>query len=386
MSSIRRKPNSKYWYACYDQADGTRTQVSTKTTDRKAAIRIAQEYEDSVREAKLGFLVEATARKHISRIYKTAVGAEIKFFSIEEWLDFWSENKIKSKRKTTAQRYLSSMKKFLSVMGKRSELDINHLLPTDAENFRNHLIKSGKSNRSINLEIKVISSAFNQACMQRYMKINPFQSLDSLPVQDGAKKNFSKKDVEIILKYSRGDWYGLILFGYYTGARISDLTQMKWSNLDLKKENPVARLSEIKKQDKHKRELVVPLHPMVMKWVTSTAKGSGNEYLFPSLQPLGTGGNKGLSQSFKRILLKAGIVEELYQKKKEGSVGRTVSPYSFHSLRHSFKTELANKGVAADVRDVLSGHAKPSVAEAYVHRDTSVLMDAIRLLPDLKVA
>ena len=170
-----------------------------------------------------------------------------------------------------------------------------------------------------------------------------------------------------------------------TRARISDLTQMKWSNVDLKKEIPVARFSEIKKQDKHKRELIVPLHKVILNWIRDKRKVN-NEYIFPSLQPLGTGGNKGLSQSFKRILLKAGIIKELHKKQITGSVGRNVSPYSFHSLRHSFKSELASKGVAADIRDVLSGHAKPSVAEAYVHRDASVLMDAIRLLPDLKVA
>ena len=79
MASVRRKPNSKYWYACYDQADGSRTQVSTKTTNRKAAIKIAQEYEDSVREAKMGILIEASARKNISRIYKAAVDLKLIF-------------------------------------------------------------------------------------------------------------------------------------------------------------------------------------------------------------------------------------------------------------------------------------------------------------------
>ena len=70
MASIRTKPNSKYWYACFDQADGKRTQVSTKTTDRKKALRIAQEYEESVLEAKMGVLSESSARKHMNKIYE----------------------------------------------------------------------------------------------------------------------------------------------------------------------------------------------------------------------------------------------------------------------------------------------------------------------------
>ena len=74
---------------------------------------------------------------------------------------------------------------------------------------------------------------------------------------------------------------------------------------------------------------------------------------------------------------RAGIVKTLYEKQKKGSAARNVSPYGFHSFRHTFKTELANRGVNPDVRDVLTGHAKPSVAETYVHRNVSVLKDAV---------
>ena len=42
------------------------TQVSSKTTDRRVAMRIALQYEDAVSEAKSDF-VEASARKHIDQ-------------------------------------------------------------------------------------------------------------------------------------------------------------------------------------------------------------------------------------------------------------------------------------------------------------------------------
>jgi len=35
------------------------------------------------------------------------------------------------------------------------------------------------------------------------------------------------------------------------------------------------------------------------------------------------------------------------------------------------------------VYDTLSGHSKPSVAEAYVHRNLEVLEEAISRLPDI---
>jgi integrase len=347
---------------------------------------IANQLEEAELEARRGILTEHAVRRHISKAYEIVTGSKLTSYSIEGWLNWWLENKVKAKRKGTSDRYGASVRCFLDAIGDRRKLDTRHISHTDAEKFRDKLIESGKSARTINVDLKTISSAFNLARKDRLLDSNPFDSLDSLPVSEGVKKNFTKKQVEEILKHAEGDWYGLILFGYYTGARISDLTQLKRENLDLNAEPPMLRFKETKKQDKHKRVLLIPIHKKLSEWVFSRCRASAGDYMFPDLQSKGTGGNKGLSQSFKRILLKAGILKELYQKRKKGSVGRTVSPYSFHSLRHSFKTELANKGVPSDLRDVLSGHAKPSVAEGYVHRGHDVLMDAIKVLPDLRVA
>ena len=91
----------------------------------------------------------------------------------------------------------------------------------------------------------------------------------------------------------------------------------------------------------------------------------------------------GRSQTFRRVLLKIGLVDSLHQRQQEGTKKRKVSEYSFHSFRHTFKSNLANKGVASEVYDVLTGHRKPSVAEGYVHGDIDNLYQAIHLLPRL---
>jgi integrase len=386
MASIRTKPNSKYWYACFDQADGRRTQISTKTTDRKKALRIAQEYEESVLEAKTGVLSEASARKHINKIYELGVGSKIHFHTIKSWLEWWTENKAKAKREGTAKRYEGTVKAFLKVLGDRADLDIRHLSEVDAEAFRSFLVKSGKANRTINVDLKTISGAINLATRSGLIDKNPFSSLDKLATSTSLKKPFDEEQLTKIFKEAQGEWLGVSLFGYYTGMRISDITQLQWQQIELDGDIPLVRFLEEKKQDRHRREVIVPMHSTVVEYLVGLERGADSDFLFPELQTKGTGGNKGLSQSFKRILLSTGIIDSLYQKKEEGSVSRKVSPYSFHSFRHTFKTVLANKGVAADVRDVLSGHAKPSVAEAYVHRDPQVLADAVALMPKLKVA
>ena len=386
MASLRRIPRSKYWIACITLSDGRQTQRSTKCTDRRKALAVANQFESAENDAKFGHLTEYAARKHISKTFKIVNGIDLKNTTVRVWLSDWLDDAFKSKREGTAKKYKSTILKFLEVIGDRADFDIRHISHSDAKNFRDYLIQSGKSNKSINVELKIVVSPFLQALRQRLIDVDPFATLSKLPEEGGVRKHFTGSQVHQILKYAHGEWSLLVQFGYYTGLRLGDLTQLKWGNLKIGGELPLVEFTEIKKQEKHKRKVVVPLHPVLVSLINNEIKQGASSYLFPKLQPIGTGGNSGLSQSFRRILVNAGIVKELYQKKKEGSVGRTVSPYSFHSLRHSFKTELANKGVAADIRDVLSGHAKPSVAEAYVHRDASVLMDAIRLLPDLKVA
>lgn len=50
MASVRRKPGSKFYYACYTAADGTQLQKSTKSTDKKTAQKIADELEEPFRK------------------------------------------------------------------------------------------------------------------------------------------------------------------------------------------------------------------------------------------------------------------------------------------------------------------------------------------------
>jgi integrase len=386
MASIRRIPRSKYWIACITLADGRQTQRTTKTTDRRKALSVAQQWEDAEKDAKLGVLTEVAARKHISQAYEIATGSKISFHTIKSWLEWWTENKAKAKREGTAKRYEGTVKAFLKVLGDRADLDIRHLSQVDAEAFRSSLVKSGKANRTINVDLKTISGAINLATRSGLIDKNPFSSLDKLATSTSLKKPFDEEQLTKIFKEAQGEWLGVSLFGYYTGMRISDITQLQWQQIELDGDIPLVRFLEEKKQDRHRREVIVPMHSTVVEYLVGLERGADSDFLFPELQTKGTGGNKGLSQSFKRILLSTGIIDSLYQKKEEGSVSRKVSPYSFHSFRHTFKTVLANKGVAADVRDVLSGHAKPSVAEAYVHRDTQVLADAVALMPKLKVA
>ncbi|MBT4902838.1 MAG: tyrosine-type recombinase/integrase [Rhodospirillaceae bacterium] len=56
---------------------------------------------------------------------------------------------------------------------------------------------------------------------------------------------------------------------------------------------------------------------------------------------------------------------------------------SFHSLRHSFNSMLANKGIAGEVRQQLTGHSSDAMNQKYTHLGLERLREAVSVIPNL---
>jgi len=68
---------------------------------------------------------------------------------------------------------------------------------------------------------------------------------------------------------------------------------------------------------------------------------------------------------------------------KRASGGRTLSSLSFHSLRHSFNSALANAGVSQEIRQKLTGHTSAEMNTIYTHHELAPLRAAVEKLPNL---
>ena len=86
-------------------------------------------------------------------------------------------------------------------------------------------------------------------------------------------------------------------------------------------------------------------------------------------------GRNGLSNQFARLMAQAGVDQHKIH------AGRNrFSKKSFHSLRHSFSSTLANAGISADVRMKLTGHKSVDVHQRYTHMQLEPLKQAIAAL------
>jgi len=86
--------------------------------------------------------------------------------------------------------------------------------------------------------------------------------------------------------------------------------------------------------------------------------------------------------AFKRIMVKAGIKDEI-SRKRSGKEGRSVSLLSFHSLRHSFISAMANAGVAPEIRQLLTGHASAEMNKVYTHHELETVWRAVESISGL---
>lgn len=375
MPSLWKRDRSPYWVCCYTNANGRRLKKSTKQRDRKKAWEVCLAIERAENHARNGNLTEQAAKKIIGEILERTTGEPLHNYKVQDWLNHWLDMKEQVRASKTTARYRQVIRDFVASLGNRANLALAHITPKDVLAYRNSIIAANKTARTANLSVKVVSAAFNAAVRQHFIESNPATAVESLPVRAEERATFSAAQVSKLLRAAEGDWKGVILLGYCTGARLSDVANMRWSAIDL--DQRLIRFIP----SKTKKPVTIPLHPDLERELLRKP-GIGKAFLFPSLAGKGTGGKHGLSGRFAAIMEKADI-EGKITRPVEG--GRATSNLSFHSLRHSFNSAMANAGISQEIRQKLTGHASAEMNARYTHHELAPLRAAIAAIPSIGV-
>jgi integrase len=336
---------------------------------------IALEIERAEKLATEGALTEAQARKILAGILeRTDNGEEFRSPSCRNWLEAWLEGKGETRAETTAVRYQVTIRGFLKALGKRADQPISGLTARDVQKYITARLRAGLAPSTVQIEGKALRAAFNQARREGLISVNPAEAVE-LPTRASVEKEvFTPAQVEILLDAAKGEWKSMILIGYYTGARLTECSKVHWDDIDLA--GGWITFPAPKQKKAHR----TPLHPGFQQYLESVA-GDTNDYLCPKLAGVKTTGRRGLSESFKRIMREAGISDEMVQ----GSGTRRVSKYSFHSLRHTMNSLMANGGVSQEDRMAAIGHKNEAVNRKYTHLEASKLRGAIGVIPTVAI-
>jgi integrase len=361
-----------------------------RTSDKRTADEGAADWYAAELAATRGRLSASRARDLITDAYKFHCGEHLQQETVSSWSEAWLENKSPSLTSGSFVRYKGIVQYFVKALGQKASLPLEHFTVQDAQEYRKKLLATGKSNRSVNLDFKVIRSMFRYAHRSNLIDFNPLEAIESLPVDGESHVPFTLQQVADIIEVAKDDWKTLVILGFTTGARLGDLARLEWKNIDWEKKLLCFRQTKTKRHLKS-RDLVLPIHPMFERQLKALGAPKKKGPLMPEISNIvetkGTGGRQGLSRLFLELMDVAKVeqpeIEAPKASKQNGRKGARLRPLlSFHSFRHTLASILHNAGVAPEIRQKITGHASAAVHQIYTHTEIDTLRNAILRLPE----
>ena len=250
-----------------------------------------------------------------------------------------------------------------------SEFEVSTLNEVNASFIRSWLVslmESGLEARSVNRKITTLKSFYKYAVRCNWVEVNPMGKITSpkvskrLPVYIEAEKLDLMLDNQLFEDDFDGRRDHLILELFYgTGMRLSELIGLSIQNVDI-------RNLQLKVTGKRNKQRIIPLFPSLANQVSKflderNGIASENSILFIRKD------GKALYPALVYRLVKKYLSTVSTQKKR--------SP---HVLRHSFATEMLNKGADLNAIKEILGHANLSATQVYTHNTIEKLKAAYK--------
>jgi integrase len=379
-----RPGKGKYWICCYTASDGRQLKRSTKRTNKREAEIVCHAWAEVEDLARGNDLTEKQVRRVIQTTLERLTGKRAYDPTVREWMENWLNLEKGTIEGASLKKYEQVAREFLTSLGPRAGMRLEAITVEDILALRDSMIEGGRSPKTVNgLVRKVLNRPFRIARDQGIITTNPVAAVKSLRDVSNVKGTFTPEQIQKLIAEAVEDWKGLILAGYYTGARLKDLATLQWANVNLDKRFILFRQSKTKRYAS-KSAVQIPIHPELEEYFLNLIgpnlgpKGP----VFPELHDKPGSGKSGMSMAFKRIMSRAGI-DDGSRPSERGGKGRATSLLSFHSLRHSFNSALANAGVSQELRQKLTGHASAEMNALYTHHELETIRGAIETIQRL---
>lgn len=411
MASLQKDPRTGHLAACLNvRRDGNlkRFYLSLGTEDRSLGTgkrTFAQDLISDVEDAAHGAIphsdvvarihkipdlrVRERGEKILAKVLHAGLGISTVSGSVEDTINGWLVRQSRVVRKTTAQSYENTVKRFLSFLGERSKRPLHRITRGDIEGFQETEIKTTAASTAF-LKIKTIRIFFKDALIRGLIPANPTLGVKKTmeDAKRAARRPFSLEHLKAIERVSTDEWRGIFLFGIYTGQRLADIANLRWHNLNM--EGAEGKWTVAFTTRKTGRQMDIPIASPLRDYILEELDSSDDEdaFVFPKSALKTAQGRSGtLSNEFRKILKSAGIVKTLADKNPKNPKGRAAkreeSVYSFHSLRHSAVSLMKNAGISPEiVRDII-GHDSPAVSSIYTHISHEAKSTALSSMPAL---
>jgi integrase len=331
---------------------GKQHRVPTETKDKKLAEKIHRKVMHDIDEGKW-FAMHAHADKTLADL-------------LDKYL----------KEYATPNKAASSVKGDEAMIKEMKEFFGNTLLqdvtPSLVSGFKTKCREKGLSPATINHRRTLLRHAFNLAIKEwQWCSENPVERVSRERVSNGRDRWLTLEEEASLLKCcvlhptlkenKEGSTYWLqevVIFALNTGMRQDEILSLEWRNADLFRKTVLV----VKSKNGEKR--TIPMNQKVFDLLKAKAKERKNDDKFVFASEAGT------------KILRRNLMRAFYHARDRAK----IDDFTFHDLRHTFATRLAQSGVDLYKIQKLLGHKTITMTQRYSHHCPESLRSGVEVL------
>lgn len=242
-----------------------------------------------------------------------------------------------------------------------------------AENFLFYLQERVK--KGYRVYFRNIKAMFNKFVDWSYIDRNPFAKVKLPSKQDLNPMFINEEDFNTVLPFIKSEVIrDICIFGFYTGCRLNEIVSLRWCNVNLGGE--MVTIGDSVFTTKTRKQRMIPMCEEIASLLSrrhdamQCVSCDGNimsideKNAFVFTNKSGSKVSKDYtSKRFKLACIKAGVDSGIH----------------FHSLRHSFASNLVQNNVALYTVKELLGHGSIMTTQIYAHLNMDSLRDAVKV-------
>ena len=227
---------------------------------------------------------------------------------------------------------------------------------------------SNKKSRSQARSISALKSFFNYLLFEGEINSSPLNDIESPKIENKLPEVLTEDEIKrLISSVNLDSEFGqrnktIIEVLYGTGIRVSELTDLKLSNIFFDE-------NILKVTGKGNKERFVPLGKIatieIKKYLNYRDKLKINSKFSDIL----------FLNRYGRQLTRSMIFKIIKDSSKNAKIDKKISP---HTLRHSYATHLLKNGADLRTIQLILGHESITTTEIYTHLDTFHLEDVLK--------